>query len=221
MPGRTIHRDVIRFGTVFLVLAGATLMLAAAPPRLDLGAGLRYARVHRLPADLPDDAFVSAHPLVLDLRYVRGGAADGAGLARWLKAHAALRRPILLLVNRQTGPALLSPLASAAAVPGVVILGPDTAGFSVDVAVAADPDRERRAYDALERGTPADRLIDGNPPKARNDEARLAREHLTDAQMQDDDASDDKAPKWKPPLTDLALQRAVELHRALQALKRI
>ncbi|MGH7996517.1 MAG: hypothetical protein ACREFX_09215 [Opitutaceae bacterium] len=205
------------------ILLGCALGLstaAAAPLRLNLGDGLLYARVIRLPGDLPADAPRPGHPLVLDLRYVRGDAADAGRLLAWLRARAGVRHPVLMLVNAQTSPALLAPLASADAVPGVVIIGPDTADFAVDIPVSIPPAAELRAYDALAKGADPAKLIDANPPKTRDDEARLEREHLPDEDAGDAPA-DQAGSKWTPPLVDRALRRAVQLDRTLLALKRI
>ncbi|HZZ58880.1 MAG TPA: hypothetical protein VFE31_13690 [Opitutaceae bacterium] len=207
---------------LLLVLIAVTVA-AAAPLQRDLGEGLIYFRVHHLPSDLPADSALKARPCVLDLRYVKGDAAMAAVLRNWLKGHAAVSHPILLLANADTSAALLTPLASADAVPGVVIIAPQSATFAADISVPDSPRRERRAYDALEQGTPVEKLLDDNPPKARNDEARLDRDHISDEEMEaeTDDAPPSDAPAPPRPLVDAELQRAVQLHRALLALKRL
>lgn len=207
------------FFLLFLAAAAGT----AAPLQKDLGEGLVYFRVHHLPADLPADSALRSRPCVLDLRYVRGDAPTAALLKTWLKAHAAVKSPVLLLANLDTSPALLAPLASAQAIPGLVIIAPQSATFAADISVPDSPRRERRAYDALEQGTPVESLLDDNPPKPRNDEARLARDHISDEEMEAE--TEDAPPSDKPapprPLVDAELQRAVQLHRALLALKRL
>jgi hypothetical protein len=61
--------------------------------------------------------------------------------------------------------------------------------------------------------------------KPRNDEAMLAREHLPDSALGDEPA--DSSPpgsgpkKTAPALIDRVLQRAVQLHRTMVALRRI
>lgn len=205
---------------LFLLAAGLAASAAAAPLRLDLGDGLEFVRIHELPADLPPAGALGAHPVVLDLRYVHAGAAGASSLLAWLKAQADVRHPVIVLVNSRTSAGLLSPLSSADAVPGVVIIGPDAPNIAVDIAVDSPPGEERRAYEALEHGTPARTLIDDNPPKVRDDEARLEREHLPDSDDEPPE-QDEAAMNWTPPLTDFALQRAVQLDRALIALHRI
>jgi hypothetical protein len=85
---------------------------------------------------------------------------------------------------------------------------------------------EQRAYAALENGTPLEALITQPMDKPRNDEAMLAREHLSDTALGDaaESARSDRVAPAKPgppaPF-DPVLQRAVQLHRALVALKRV
>jgi hypothetical protein len=96
-----------------------------------------------------------------------------------------------------------------------------------DIAVKITAAEERRAYDALESGAKLESLLTDNPDKPRNDEARLAKEHLPDSAP--DDAVDDdpslpaekKAPAKTAPPIDGVLQRAVHVHRGLLALKKI
>jgi hypothetical protein len=208
---------------LFAFAAAAGPCLRAAPIRLDLGEGLAFVRVHRLPADLPAD--VADRPLVLDIRYVKGDAAAGTDLIQWLRLHAAPRHPVFLLANEKTSGALLTPLDSPDSVVGLVILGPVAPNFSPDIALPVSPAVERRAYDALERGATVESLTDDTPIKSRQDEALLAREHLPDSALGDlaDDASQEGAskPVAARPLIDSVLQRAIQLDRALLALKRL
>lgn len=200
------------------LLAWLAAPLAAAPLERDLGQGLTYCRAHAVPADLP--AHGARHPRVLDVRYVEGGPAAGAALLAWLKAEAAPRTPVFLLANDSTSGALLAPLDSPDAVPGLIILGPGAPGFEPDIAVRTSAAAERKAYQALERGATVQSLIEDNPDKPRNDEARLAREHLSDSDAPDE-APETPAPKRPAKPVDAGLQRAVQLHRALLALKRL
>jgi hypothetical protein len=204
------------------LLAGPAL---AAPPVRDLGLGLSYVRVHSLPGDLPSDGSLSGHACVLDIRYVQGGGATAGALASWLSTHCGPRTPVLLLANASTGRDLLAALQGPGAAPGLVVLGAAAPGFQPDVAVAIPPGAERRAYDALERGTPVDSLVTERVDKPRNDEAMLAREHLPDSALGEDEggtqAEQAGRPEPPPPLIDAVLQRAIQLHRALLALKRL
>jgi len=205
----------------------------AAPLERDLGQGLAYRRVHQLPADLPTTEAERKQPCVLDLRYVAGDAAVARALAAWLKFHATAHAPVFVLANADTGRALLAPLAGREPAGSVVVIGAAAPGFAPDIAVKISPDAERRAYDALEHGAALESLLVENTDKPRNDEARLAKEHVPDPAVpaSDDTAAgstpappaDDKPTKPKPsPLpVDAALQRAVQLHRTLLALKKI
>ncbi|MSU45657.1 MAG: hypothetical protein EXS42_00655 [Lacunisphaera sp.] len=93
----------------------------------------------------------------------------------------------------------------------------------VQTAAAAD----RRAYDALETGTPLATLISGKVEKDRFDEATLVKEFKNgnpDASpppLPDPTAlKSAAAPEKLVPLTDRVLQRAVHLHRAGLVLRR-
>ena len=82
--------------------------------------------------------------------------------------------------------------------------------------VAADADR--RAYDALEHGASVESLLRDNPEKPRVDEEYLEKEHISDSDAPE--VAEGK-PSPPPPLVDSMLQRAVQLHRGLLALKKI
>ena len=224
------------FPVLMLVLSALARAAAPAPPPVsglerDLGRGLIYHRVHELPADLPTAESARKQPCVLDLRYVHGDATAAATLAAWLKFHATPRAPVFLLANSDTSHALLAPLTSRDPTGSVVVLGAAAPGFTPDIAVRVPAGAERRAYDALEAGAAIDSLLVENVAKPRNDEARLAKDHLPDSTLADGPAVDEtpapdnnsKAAKPPPPapLVDAVLQRAVQLHRTLVALKKI
>jgi hypothetical protein len=213
-----------RLSLTFIVLAfwGAAVAAPAAPIERDLGQGLIYFRVHHLPEDLPA-ASGPGKPCVLDLRYVTGDSARSALLVRWLKARATARSPVFLLANQETSPALLTPFSSADSIAGLVILGAGAPDFAPDIALPITPQEDRRAYEALERGITVDALLNDSPDKVRNDEARLAKEHLQDGDLSDPPAEADAgaAAKTPPPLIDAVLQRAIQLHRSLLAMRRL
>ncbi len=224
--------------SAFLALALLALTaLRAAPVTRDLGAGLAYSRVHLLPADLPLPPDQPA-PLVLDLRYA---ATDRAGIDAfdaWLKFRARPGTPVFVLANAETARGLRQVLAAHRNNPSLIVIGPAGDGFSPDISIAVGHDAERRAYDALEAGASIAALTVENAGKPRRDEASIAHEHANpsasdagdpeadDPNMVDDtDTTAAPAPAAKPappalPI-DRALQRAVQLHRALAALKRI
>jgi hypothetical protein len=238
---------IASFSFLFLLifLSVSPVFAAAAPPTpltRDLGQGLAYHRAAILPGDLPATDATRKQPCVLDLRYARGDAAAGAALAAWLRFRAAPRTPVFLLINSETAAPLLTPLASRAPSPGLIVIGSASAGLTPDLALKIAPDTERRAYDALAAGTTLELLLNDSPEKVRNDEARLAKDHQgvldpTTYPRPADDTFDDTpsasppaantsattAPKTTPaaPLIDRALQRAVQLHRSLKALKKL
>jgi hypothetical protein len=203
----------------FALLAGSGL--DAAPVERDLGLGLRYCRVHALPDDLPSVSNGAPRAWVLDVRFVRGGTGAGKALIDWLKGAAGPRTPVFLLANTQTSGEILSPLDSADSVPGLLILGPAAKDFLPDITLNIDSKTDRNAYDAFEAGARIETLLADDRAKPRNDEARLAREHLSDSALQDDDSGRPSASAKAAPLMDLVLQRAVQVHRALLALKRL
>ncbi len=203
---------------IFLSLLRAS---TAAPLALDLGQGLAYHRAHTLPGDLPSASPAKPRPLVLDLRYATGDANAGTALAASLKFHAAPRSPIFLLANAATGPAIRSAFAARDDAAGLVVLGVASAGFTPDIDLPVDPAEERRAYDALENGTALAALIAPPLEKPRYDEAKLVAERLPARAPTPDPEPVVPAPSAPPPLIDAVLQRAVHLHRALLALKRI
>jgi hypothetical protein len=208
----------------FVLTARATW--AAAPA--DLGQGLLYCRVHALPADLPA-ASTGKSALVLDLRYTLTDDTGATAFSAWLGFRTAVH-PVFILVNAGTGPALLHALAARPLPSGVVALGPPLSDFTPDVPLKISPDTERRAYDAFDHGTAIESLLVEKIDKPRYDEASMVKDHVSDSEppAPDDeedapakpDSSKDK-PAPPPQLIDLALQRAVQLHRALLALHKI
>ncbi len=126
---------------------------------------------------------------------------------------------MFVLVNAATEPALLALLAARGAGPNVVVLGAAHGTFAPDIAIEIPPENERLAYDALEQGAELAALLSENADKVRNDEARLANDHSPEnAERSAASKAGNRAPT--PPL-DTTLQRAVHLHRALRALKKI
>lgn len=216
--------------------ASAPLPAPSASPGLtrDLGEGLAYHRVTTLPADLPVIDAARKQPRVLDLRYAAGDDAAGAALGGWLKFNAAPRTPVFLLVNADTSGPLLAHLAARLPVAGVIVIGVASPGLTPDLLLKISADTERLAYDALAAGAPVASLLNDTPEKLRNDEAQLAKDHhgspadpTAYATPASDDLIEDAAPapaakpKSPPPLIDVALQRAVQLHRSLKALKKL
>lgn len=189
----------------------------AAVLTLDLGHGLTYYRVHGLPADLPPAHSGKPGPCVLDIRFAKADRQAAALLGAWIQFNASSSAPVFVLENSATSPALVASIAGGGG-GAVIVLAPVSEGLSPTVAVHVDPDTDRRAYDAVEKGAPVESLLADNPSKPRIDEAYLEKEHLSDS-----DAPDIESDKPSPPspLVDALLQRAVQLDRGLVALKRI
>jgi hypothetical protein len=215
--------------TLFLsfgLLLTAHATWAAAPT--DLGQGLVYCRVHTLPADLPA-ASTGKSDLVLDLRYTLTDDTGATAFSAWLGFRTATE-PVFILVNAGTSPALVHALALRPQPSGIVALGPPLPAFTPDVPLKISPDTERRAYDAFDHGTAIESLTVEKIDKPRYDEASMVKDHASDSEPPAPDDEDDaiakpdsaKAKPAPPPqLIDLALQRAVQLHRALLALHKI
>ena len=204
-----------------LILAAALLATCALaaptePAPRDLGLGLCYYRVHELPRDLPSSGKGPAGPCVLDLRFARSDEPSCAALGAWIRFNASARTPVFVLENSETSPALLAVVPGG--LPGLVVLAPRAEKLVADIAVAVSADADRKAYEAADKGAPLESLIHDYPEKPRVDEAYLEKEHLSDS-----DALDSVADKPGPPmpLVDAVLQRAVQLHRGLLALKRL
>lgn len=208
-------------GLLFLATCAPTF---AGPIERDLGEGLAYFRIRAVPTDLPSDEAVHKRVCVLDLRYTEVDAMAARVLDGWIRLHAATRRPMLLLVNRETSTNIQRALAERDGIPGLLTIGGPNLHFAPDIAVNTASDAERRAYEALENGTDLPSLVTDNPTKQRNDEASLARERPVDFPTDSDGAGSTEKPaseKSKAPPTDVALQRAIHIHRALKAMKKI
>jgi hypothetical protein len=79
------------------------------------------------------------------------------------------------------------------------------------------PEDDRKAYDALEKGADVRSLLSDYPDKPRIDEAYLEKEHIADSEAPEVPTDKPLPPR---PTVDALLQRAVQLHRGLLALKR-
>ena len=195
----------------------AALSAQAAVPQLDLGRGLSYYRVHALPSELPPAPAGRPGASVLDLRFAKSDAPGAALLSAWVRFNATAAAPVFVLENADTSPALLA-LFAGAGPGGVIVLAPASEKLAPTVAVHVDPAADRKAYDAVEAGAALASLLADNPAKPRIDEAYLEKEHLSDSDAPDVETDKDSPPS---PLVDAMVQRAVQLHRGLIALKRI
>ena len=213
---------------VFVFLALSIARLSGAPLERDLGGGLLYFRTRNVPFDLPATTSAPKRSFVLDLRYAQGDESAATAVGAWLKTRASTRTPVFVLANASTAPGLLALLSRHNPNDGILLLGVASPGFSPDIAIGISPEAERRAYDAFETQTDANALLKENASKVRNDEARLSREHTAGSTVEETapDESvatrlEDKAAAPAVPPVDYVLQRALHLHRALLALKKI
>lgn len=200
--------------------AGPTATNAAQGRERDLGEGLVYFRVHQLPADLPPPESGRVPPCVVDLRYVRTDSAGAAAFGFWVGGRATLRSPVLVLVNRQTDAALLASARAHATAGGVLLVGIPGRNFQPDVAVTAAEETEQLAYDAFEQGATIASLLTDFPGKIRYDENSLGKERSAEPALPE--PGTEAAASLRPAtVVDPVLQRAVHLHRALVALKKL
>ncbi len=234
MIGRALtfrFRRRAAYGAVLAaLLLGFTTSLAAAPLEFDLGEGLGYFRAHALPADLPPAATPS-RPLVLDLRFSHANENAANALEAWIKFRASATKPVFVLVNSATPAVFDSVLAACKSQPGFLTLGAASSAFTPDLLVATDVESERRAYDALEHGTTVEALTRQNTDKPRNDEASLMHDRTAGAEDAAEESPPDlsdrdeeipaPSPAKPPALIDYTLQQAIQVHRALLALKRL
>lgn len=186
----------------------------AAPPVRDLGDGLGYVRIRELPADLPAQATGGPNSLVVDVRYVTAGPEAAAAFGAWLEFRAAPRTPLFVLANRDTSLALRAVLRGPRRGAGLAVIGLPGPDFAPDLAVRTTVEEERAAYGAVEKDTPLATVLTDQPNKVRHDEARLSRPLAVEPT-----AESEEAPRAIP--VDAPLQRALHLHRALRALRRL
>jgi len=189
----------------------------AAPLERDLGEGLGYVRLQELPADLiPSDA-AQVIPSVVDVRYLLADTVSANAFSTWLSGRARSRSPVFVLANEATSPEVLQLLSRRAAGSGVVVVGTQAQQFEPDIVVLTTRENERRAYEALAEGASLVSLLTDNPGKVRHDEASLSRDRPEEASAE---SGVNGSGAQRPPL-DVTLQRAVHLHRALMALRKI
>jgi hypothetical protein len=207
-----------RLSLLYVLVPGALLCgLPAIVLPVDLGQGLAYFRVHELPTDLPSPTSGRPGACVLDLRFAKADELAASALNAWVKFNASAHTPIFILENAETSPALLASFPGSGPT-GVLVVAPVSDKVAPDFAVQVPAAVDRRAYDAVENGVPIGSLLHDNPDKPRIDEAYLEKEHLADSEAPDIESDKPSPPS---PLVDAVLQRAVQLHEGLLALKRL
>jgi hypothetical protein len=224
---------------VLFIFLGHTPSLRAAVEK-DLGQSLAYFRVTDARADQGGlvDTIARRPMLVIDLR----GLASEADFVTAL--HAALAKPPaphavrIVLINSTTATSVVAALDDDALL-SVITLAPRSPGLAADIQTTTTIEEDRRALTAFANGTPVEKLIDDTRDKRRYDEAKLVHDHVNGITPASDelpaDADDDAVTsepakekktngtekKAEQPPRDLVLERAVQLHRALLALKKI
>ena len=213
--------SILRF---LFTTALATLVASAAEVR-DLGEGLGYLRLR----DVDGEAFsVPAGPLVIDLRQATQAGSGGIDRLRGLLGLPSVR---FVLISDATAPSITTFLETRA--PTVLTLGglgaPET-----DIRVSVSAEDDRKAFDALDQGASLTDLVTPPLVKARRDEAAILRARRAGNRPPDGppppatpqtpaapaSPAAIETPAATPP-SDPVLQRAVQLHRGLRALKRL
>lgn len=213
-------------GTFALVLVFFTGALQAEPITRELGESLDYFRARVLPGDLPP-AEVKQKSVILDLRYALAENDAPTVLQTWLDSKATAKTPVFVLINADTAPAIREFLEARRSHPGLVTIGRTAPGFEPDIVVDSSNDEERRAHDALAPDTRIEELITENADKPRIDEASImraraeAQDEPVEANPLDRLTPTEKESEVPPAPVDRALQRAIHLHRALLALRRL
>jgi hypothetical protein len=170
---------------------------------------------------------VKPGPIVLDLRFALAESDATSALKAWLQFRATDKTPVFILINPETALALRNQFADLDQ-PGVIIIGRSSPELTPDIKIETSATQERAAYDALEKNTAVESLIRENSDKSRIDEASIMQSRAEQADAPDDffgparsRSNETKSESPPPALIDRALQRAVQLHRALLALKRL
>ena len=244
---RCAQNDRIRVFLGLLLVLGCLFLaprsFAATTEPTDLGFNLSYLRVHSLADATPalGSALSASHAFVLDLRYATANDESVAVLRSALARHPR-EGSLFILISPATPAAVVEAINQT---PGGCISLGATSTRSARIEVKADPAADRRAYDAWEAGTPVEALISGKIEKERFDEATLVQEFKNgnhDADLPGDRPGQTPAGQQtgtvpppgpdpttaKPgppetreaPLIDRVLQRAVQLHQAMLALRR-
>lgn len=202
---------------------------ARAAEAVELAPDLGYLRVHSivLERETIAAALLKSRALVLDLRYPLDERDAGETLRQELSSHPAKPR-LYVLVSPATPVPVVGAIAASPA--RLTTLGVKGARPEPQVVVLQSPADDRRAFEAHTAGTALADLISGKIDKERFDEATLVQEFRLglpgdrSAGPPPESATENRTatPPADAParVTDRVLQRALHLHRALQALRR-
>jgi hypothetical protein len=207
---------ILILGLLFSVLCPP--VRAAAP--VELASDLAYLRVHSAVVERETITAALAQPraLVLDLRYPQDERGADETLRQALTGRPAGSR-LYVLVSPATPVPVVGVVAANPA--RLVTLGVKGAKPEPKVVIMQTAEDDRRAYDAHTVGTPLADLISGKMDKERFDEASLVHEFKNgNPDPKPPETGPANTPGASARLTDRVLQRALHLHRALQALKR-
>jgi len=199
-----------------LLLTGAATPAPTVP--VELAPGLRYLRVDSLVQSTHalSDALLRPEPLVLDLRYVLDEANSRDAL---LVLNSQPAKPRLyVLVSSETPKGVANVLATSTT--RLITLGITGSQPKPEVVVDQTATDDRRAYAALDQGTSLAALVSGKVDKEHFDEAELVKEFKSGNHDAHPPEGNPDATKPAGQVTDRVLQRAVHLHKALEALKR-
>jgi len=220
-----------------IVLAFWTAAVTSAETRtFEFGDGLDYVRIRNLDTETPVTARAA---MIVDLRGSTGvsplAATRLAGLLE-VRGPGAIR---LVLIDRATASNLVGLLKSSPS--RLLILGAADSGLALDIAVATTAETDLQAREAIDAGTPLPDLLEQKREKRRYDEAAMVRDHANglpipesppgadtpnperDAETGGKAGTGPAAPKEAKakPLVDQVLQRAIHVHQALRALKKL
>ena len=229
------------FSFLFLVIVLVLPLSLRAAIEKELGQALAYLRVTEASADtsLVVDTIERRPALVLDLRSASADDALANAIQTALAKPPAPHAIRIVLINSTTAPALVAAITDT--LPSVITIGPRSPAITTDIAVAISDKEDRRAFAALATGTPLEKLINDAHDKPRYDEAKLVQDHANGvippeaalpADAEDDSVTTeptdedkkvaDPVKKTAPaPVIDLVLERAVQLHRSMLALRKL
>lgn len=215
---------------------GAAVATLAETRTFEFPDGLNYLRVKNLDTETPSAAGVAT---IVDLR---GTSGESPLAATRLADLLDVRTPgsiRLVLIDGTTAANLVGRLKTS---PNrLLTLGAAGSGLALDIAVATTVETDFRAREAIDAGTPLPDLLEPKREKRRYDEAAMVRDHAnglpvpesppeTDAPQDERDTKTGGKAGTGPtppketqprPLVDQVLQRAIHVHQALRALKKL